>query len=64
MTAFGLGAAYGGSRLASLHQQKKAADEERRNKEVQDAVQKAISARDLHEELSKSMCRTGILNSF
>lgn len=55
MTAFGLGAAYGGQRLASLQHQKKQADEERHNREVQEAVTKALAARDLQEELSKSM---------
>ena len=55
MTAFGLGAAYGAQRLATLQQKKKEHDEERHKQEVQEAVAKALAARDLQEEIAKSM---------
>ena len=54
VTAFGLGAAYGGQRLASLQAKKREQDGELRSKEVQEAVAKALAQRE-QEEAKSSM---------
>jgi len=50
VTAFGLGAAYGGHRLAYLKQKKKEEDEERARKEFNERVEKIIEERERQKE--------------
>jgi ATP synthase E chain len=55
VSAFGLGATYGGARLAYLKQKKREEEEEHHKKELQEAVAKALAARDQQEEQARSM---------
>lgn len=55
LSAFGLGATYGGYRLATLKQKKQLEEEEKHRKDIQDAVSKALATREQQAELALSM---------
>jgi len=50
VTAFGLGASYGGHRLASLKHRKAEEDEERAKKDIQEKIERAIEEREKQRE--------------
>jgi hypothetical protein len=61
VTAFGLGASYGGHRLAYLKQKKKEEDEERARHEFHERVEKAIEERERAKEAASSMYYSSIV---